>query len=178
MARFVIGSVSSCFPATMPLCGVLTKSGTPCRWVAPCGIHTPAWLERQALSQTRATERAAREALPKCGEMCRSGERCKMPKPCSVHGAVAGMKQCSSTLDADPFDRCRAKCEIGSLFCESHVDFPDMGRRAGIYGDSCKRRRVDPTVAEFMAVAYPGASGNVAIHDIALYVEAQRVKMA
>jgi hypothetical protein len=87
-----------------------------------------------------------------------------------VHGAVAGMKQCSSTLDADPFDRCRAKCEIGSLFCENHVDFPDMGRRAGIYGDSCKRRRVDPTVAEFMAVAYPGAAGNVAIHDIALYV--------
>ncbi len=56
--------------------------------------------------------------------------------------------------------------------------FPDLGRRAGIYGDSFKRRRVDPTLAEFMAVAYPGAAENVTIHDIAAYVETHRVKMA
>ena len=58
------------------------------------------------------------------------------------------------------------------------MDFPDLGRRAGIYGDSCKRRRVDPTIAEFMAVAYPGAVENVDIHDIAAYVETHRAKMA
>jgi hypothetical protein len=203
----------------MPLCGVMTQSGQPCRWTAPCGVHTDAWLQRQALGREQRAmvaedrrcdwptsagpctaprpcsyharareraardarelaERAAREAAPKCGELCRSGESCKMPKPCSVHGEVAGMKQCSSTLDTDPFDRCRSKCEIGSLFCENHVAFPDLGRRARIYGDSCKRRRVDPTLAEFMAVAYPGATEKVAIHDIAVYVETHRVKMA
>jgi len=88
------------------------------------------------------------------------------------------MKQCSSTLDTDPFDRCRAKCEIDSLFCTNDVAFPDLGRRAAIYGDSCKRRRVNPTIAEFMASAYPGATEPVAIHNIAVYAEAQRVKMA
>ena len=101
-----------------------------------------------------------------------------MPKPCSVHGEIAGMKQCGSTLDTDPFARCRAKCEIGALFCANHVAFPDLGRRAAIYGDSCKRRRVNPTIAEFMASAYPGATEPVAIHNIAVYAEAQRVKMA
>jgi hypothetical protein len=162
----------------MARCGALTKSGTQCRWMSPCGVHTPVYLERQAIFQARANERAAQEALPKCGELCRSGEACKMPKPCSVHGEVVGMKQCSSTLDADPFDRCRQKCAIGSLFCDKHVDFPDLGRRAGIYGDSCKRRRVEPTIAEFMAVAYPGAAESVDIHDIAAYVETHRAKMA
>jgi hypothetical protein len=162
----------------MSRCGAMTKGGTPCRWISPCSVHTPVYLERQAIFQARASERAAQDALPKCGVQCRSGEACKMPKPCSVHGEVAGMKQCSSTLDTDPFDRCRQKCAIGSLFCDKHVDFPDMGRRAGIYGDSCKRRRVEPTIAEFMAVAYPGAAENVDIHDIAAYVETHRAKMA
>ena len=162
----------------MSRCGVMTKSGTPCRWLTPCNVHTPEFLQRQAVFHARASFHAAQAVLPKCGVHCRNGEPCKMPKPCSVHGEVVGMKQCSSTLDTDPFDRCRSKCAIGSLFCDNHVEFPDLGRRAGMYGDSCKRRRVEPTIAEFMAVAYPGAAENVDIHDIAAYVETHRAKMA
>ena len=57
--------------------------------------------------------------------------------PCQAHAVEAGMKDCSSTLDGDPFTRCRKKVKVGELFCDCHKPFPDQGRRAAIYGDEC-----------------------------------------
>ena len=71
--------------------------------------------------------------------------------------SLPGMKDCSSTLDTDPHARCRKKVKVGELFCELHEPFPDLGRRAAIYADECKRRGEKPTLANFMAAHYPGS---------------------
>ena len=186
-------------------CGWQMRTGEPCRMPKPCSVHTAAWLrqcecrgmtdnDKKCGWPTRAgapctqpmpcqwhaqaKERAAREAGPKCDRPRRSGEPCGMPKPCRVHDEMEGMKQCASTLDASPFERCAMKCAMGVLFCDAHAPFPDLGRKAAMYGDSCKRRRVEPTLAEFMAVSYPGAMDTPAVHDLARYVEAMRTKMS
>ena len=86
------------------------------------------------------------------------------------------MKDCSSTLDGNPFTRCRKKVKVGELFCECHKPFPDLGRQAAIYMDGCKRRGEQPRLDHFLAQHYGGAALVVPIHDFPKYCESVHKK--
>ena len=120
-----------------------------------------------------------RAAAPKCGFQHRDSTACSNIPPCEVHGVEAGIKDCSSTLDSNPFTRCRKTVKAGELFCDCHKPFPDLGRRAAIYRDDCVRRGQPPRMEEFLAVHYPASSMPVVpIHDLAKYCESMRKKFA
>ena len=87
------------------------------------------------------------------------------------------MKRCASTLDTDPFERCRRQRPTGTLFCEQHEAFPDLGRRAAIYADTCKRRGEPVDMAGFMRF-YPDATDRPDIFMLQMFCAKQRAKMA
>ena len=94
--------------AALPKCGWRTSSGQTCTHPMPCPFHANA-RKRKAL------EDAAREKqrLPQCGFICRDGTACTNIVPCPAHAVEQGMKDCSSTLDGNPFTRCRKKVKVG-----------------------------------------------------------------
>ena len=149
-----------------PACGWKKGDGQPCTAPMPCSWHANA---------RKSYEKSQR---PKCGKPCRNGQACEQTLPCIFHDEVEGMKRCGSTLDGDPFERCRKKCKVGTLFCENHEDFPDMGRRAAIYGDWSKKQGTTPNMDEFLKMAYPGATKRPGIHVLDKFCETARQKMA
>jgi len=146
-------------------CGWVTCGGATCTHPMPCPFHANARKKR------------ALEALPRCGFQCRDGTACTLVAPCEIHGVEAGMKDCSSTLDGDPFARCRKKVKLGELFCDCHKPFPDLGRQAAIYMDECKHRGEQPRLEQFLAQHYPGKGTLVVpIHDFPKYCESMHKK--
>jgi len=165
-------SKASCRPA----CGWPGRGGEPCTEPAPCGWHAAA-REKQRREQERATREEEYEAAPKCGKPTRGGQPCQQTPPCRFHSEIIGMKRCASTLDTDPFERCRRQCPTGTLFCEQHEAFPDLGRRAAIYADACKRRGEPVDMAGFMRF-YPDATDRPDIFMLQMFCAKQRAKMA
>jgi len=161
----------------LPKCGWITARGQGCTNPMPCSFHAND-RKRKAEEEAAAEKRRLLEALPKCGFECRNGMACQRPVPCEVHGAIEGMKECSSTLDCDPFKRCRHKVKIGELFCEMHQPFPDLGRNAAIYADACRQRGEQPTMQAFLAQHYLGKGSPTVIRDFAAYSESMRQKFA
>ena len=149
-----------------PACGWKKGDGQPCTAPMPCSWHESA------------RKIHAKSQRPKCGKPCRNGQACAQTLPCVFHNEVMGMKQCGSTLDSDPFERCRQKCKVGTIFCEKHEDFPDMGRKAAIYGDWIKKQGTTPNMDEFLKMAYPGSTQRPSIHDLGKFCETARQKMA
>jgi len=171
---------------TAPRCGWTTLRGHACTVPMPCPYHENA-RKRKAEEDAARERQRLRDAAPKCGFTCRDGAACTHVLPCPAHGMEAGMKDCSSTLDGDPFARCRKKVKVGELFCDCHKPFPDLGRKAAIYGDACVRRGEQPTMQKFLAEHYPDCEDRpdsakrgdpVAIHDIAKYCASMRAKFA
>ena len=146
----------------LPKCGFACRGGTTCTHPMPCPFH-----------RKRKADEAA--SLPQCGFMCRDGAACTHALPCPAHAVEQGTKECSSTLDGDPFARCRKKVKLGELFCECHKPFPDLGRQAAIYMDGCKRRGEPPRLEQFLA-QHGGAALVVPIHDFAKYCESMHKK--
>ena len=165
-------SKASCRPA----CGWPGRGGEPCTEPAPCGWHAAA-REKQRREQERATREEEYKAAPKCGKPTRGGQPCQQTLPCRFHSEIIGMKRCASTLDTDPFERCRRQCPTGTLFCEQHEAFPDLGRRAAIYADACKRRGEPVDMAGFMRF-YPDATDRPDIFMLQMFCAKQRAKMA
>jgi hypothetical protein len=148
----------------LPKCGYTCRDGTACTHLLPCPFH-----ERKR----KAEAEAARE---RCGFMGRDGAACTHTLPCPAHAVEQGTKECSSTLDGDPFARCRRKVQRGELFCDCHKPFPDLGRQAAIYMDGCKRRGEPPRLDHFLAQHYGGAALVVPIHDFPKYCESMHKK--
>jgi len=148
----------------LPKCGYTCRDGTACTHLLPCPFH-----ERKR----KAEAEAARE---RCGFMGRDGAACTHTLPCPAHAVEQGTKECSSTLDGDPFARCRRKVQRGELFCDFHKPFPDLGRQAAIYMDGCKRRGEPPRLDHFLAQHYGGAALVVPIHDFPKYCESMHKK--
>ena len=162
----------------LPQCGWTTKSRQRCTHPMPCPFHATA-RKKAAEAEAAAGRKRAHDAAVKCGQSCRDGSACTRAVPCEVHGTIAGMKDCSSSLDGDPFDRCRKKVKVGELFCECHQPFPDLGRRAGTFGEACRQRGEKPTMQLFLAQHYPGHEGSPpGVHDFAKYCESMRQKFA
>jgi len=161
----------------LPKCGWITARGQGCTNPMPCSFHANA-RKRKAEQEAAAERKRLYDAAPKCGVECRDGTACARAEPCEVHGAKEGMKDCSSTLDCDPFKRCRHKVKIGELFCEMHQPFPDLGRNAAMYADACRQRGEQPTMQAFLAQHYPGKGSPTVIRDFAAYSESMRQKFA
>ena len=168
--------------AVLPKCGWTTVSGQTCTHPMPCPFHANARKRRaedEAASELMRKHLRAFEAANTCGFMCRDGKACTNIVPCTGHAVEQGTKECSSTLDGDPFARCRKKVKLGELFCECHKPFPDLGRQAAIYMDQCKRNKEQPRVQQFLTQHYPGKSALVVpIHDFTKYCESLHKKFA
>ena len=150
-------------------CNVTTKSGRPCTMPLPCRVHTEEWhfkRERPAMhNEDRASKRACR---PICGAKTRTGTAggcaniCTAPLPCAVHTLAPGKKWCSSSLTYDPGALCSVQVAKGTMFCGAHKEFPDLGRKAGIYRQMCLDNDVAPETfgfGPFLEWAYPHTDG-------------------
>ncbi len=121
---------------------------------------------------------AEQAAKPKCCEINRGGEPCEQTRPCPFHGTVKGQKRCASTLDSDPFQRCKLQCSVGTLFCDKHQEWPDLGPKAGMYADRCLQKGTPVVMKGFAQWAYPGASTTPEIYDLERSSESLRLKMS
>ena len=152
----------------LPKCGWKTTTGRPCVVPMPCRHHS---IFRHVRDQAK-----ARALLPKCGKRTRDGSMCDHPKPCQIHELGPNKRWCSSTLDSNPTERCQLQTEIGQMFCEKHLEFPDLGRKAAMYYQMCEGEDVDFTA--FMKWAYPHTDESPNIYNFPLFAKSCYEKMS
>ena len=81
-------------------------------------------------------------------------------------------------MDGNPLERCGLQCDIGQLFCDKHLPFPDLGRKAAMYADLCLKEDEVIHLDRFAEWAYPGSKEKPQIFDIAKYALNMRKLMS